>query len=128
MNLSTKIYTLLTSSLGFLTFNFVLSLPASASITCEPGTINKYSNGSLAGCILAQDTTLQRYHPRSGTFTFSCKAQEYINFDPQGQFQSCRLVQEMEIRQGNAIEKCLAEYRVDVSENDNGLSVRCNRY
>ncbi|WP_094344399.1 LolA family protein [Nostoc sp. 'Peltigera membranacea cyanobiont' 232] len=59
MKFSSKVLAVLTSTFGLFSINFAVSLPAIASVTCESGTISNYSNGSLASCILGQDTTVQ---------------------------------------------------------------------
>ncbi len=119
----------LTYSWGLLTISFAVSLPAQASIVCEPGTIINYTNNSLAGCILGQDMTVQLSSANAGTSNFPCRAKSYISFDDKGQFQSCQLAQEIEIKQGNSITKCPADYRVSVSVSENGIfSINCSRY
>jgi hypothetical protein len=119
----------LTSTLGLLTLNFAVSLPAQAAIVCESGTISNYQNGSLATCILRQDTSLQVSSPHSGTFNLICKAKNYISFDDKAQFTSCQLAVDIEIKKGNSLEKCPAEYRVNVSvTNDGNLLISCPRY
>ncbi|MBD2210064.1 hypothetical protein H6G64_08690 [Calothrix sp. FACHB-156] len=118
-----------TSSLGLFTLSFVISLPAKAAIVCEIGTINNYSNGSLATCILSHDINLQISNSRTGGSNFSCKAKSYIFFDDKGQLKSCQLSEEMKIIQGNSVETCPAEYRVDIAiAQDGSLVVDCQRY
>ena len=119
----------LTHSWGLLIISFAVSLPAQASIVCEPGTIINHANNSLAACILGQDMTVQLSSSNAGTANFPCRAKSYISFDDQGQFQSCQLARDIEIRQGNSITKCPVDYRVNVSALNNGiLSINCSFY
>jgi hypothetical protein len=121
-------FALLSSSLGLLTINFALSQPASASIVCEPGTISNHSNGSLSSCILGQDMTLQVSNSSSGISTFPCKAKGNIDFDEKGQFNSCRLSEEVNIKQGNSIKQCLVDYRISVTiAQDGNQYISCSR-
>lgn len=108
MKLSSQAFVFFTTSIGLLTINFAVSLPAKASIVCEPGTITNYSNGSLASCALGQDMTVQVSNSRSGTSTFYCKAQGDISFNEQGQFLSCYLAEGIQIRRGNSSEICMS--------------------
>lgn len=118
-----------TSSLGLLTLSFVISLPAKAAIGCETDTINNYSNGSLATCILSHDINLQISNSRTGGSNFSCKAKSYIFFDEKGQLKSCQLAEEIKIIQSNSVETCPAEYRVDIAiAQDGSLAIDCHRY
>ncbi|WP_041232960.1 hypothetical protein [Cylindrospermum stagnale] len=126
MKFSSQVFAFFSTSVGLLTINFAISLPAKASITCEPGTIRNYSNGSLASCVLSQDMTLQVSSSKSGISNFPCKEQDYIFFDDKGQFQSCRLFQEIEIRQGNSVRICPAKYWVNFSiSRDGDQSISC---
>lgn len=117
------------SSLGLCTLNFAIYLPAKASIICEPGTIIKYQNGSLATCAIAQNMNVQVSNSRSGIYNFPCKAQNYISFDEQGQFKNCRLETEIKIIRGNSEEICPAEYKVNVAVSQDGnLLISCQPY
>lgn len=122
MKICSQTLAFLSYTWGLLTINFIASLPAQASIVCEPGTISNYANNSLASCVLGQDMTVQLSSSSSGTSNFYCQAQRYISFDNQGQFQSCQLAQDIQIRQGNSIQTCPAEYRVYVSVSANGMT------
>nr|WP_322718823.1 hypothetical protein [Nostoc sp. ChiQUE02]MDZ8231813.1 hypothetical protein [Nostoc sp. ChiQUE02] len=129
MKFSFQALAVLTSSLGLFSINFAVSLPAHAAIVCEPGIINNHSNGSLASCILGQDMDVQVYSPSSGTSNFSCQAKKSISFDEKGQFQSCQLSQDIQLRTGNSIQICPAEYKVYVSVKTNGdQSITCSLY
>ncbi|WP_138506732.1 hypothetical protein [Nostoc sp. PA-18-2419] len=126
MKFSSKVLAILTSTFGLFSINFAVSLPAQASVTCEGGTISNYQNGSLATCILGQETNVQVSSPSSGLSDFYCQAQQYISFDEKAQFQSCQLSQEIQLRKGNSIETCPAGYKVDVSTTPNGIqSISC---
>lgn len=127
MKFSSKVLAVFTSSLGLFSINFAVSLPAQASVTCEGGTISNYSNGSLASCILGQDTTVQVYSPSSGSSNFECQAQKFISFDDKAQFTSCQLSQEIQLRKNNSTETCPAGYKVYVSVSTNGIqSITCS--
>ncbi|WP_414529872.1 hypothetical protein [Nodularia chucula] len=116
----------LTASWGLLITSFVVSLPAQASIVCEPGTIINHPNNSLAACNLGQNMNLRLSSSNGSISNFPCKAKNYISFDNKGQFKSCKLSQDIEIRQANSMTKCLENYRVDVSVSNNGtLSINC---
>ncbi len=119
----------LISSLGLCTLNFAVSLPAQAAIACEPGTIIKYPNGSLATCEIAQNMTVQIASSSSGISNIPCKAHNYISFDDQGQFKSCRLETDIKIIRGNSRETCPAEYKVNVAvAKDGNLEISCQPY
>jgi hypothetical protein len=127
MRLSSGFGAFFTYSAGLITISLTAALPAQASIVCEPGTITNYSNRSLAACILAHNTNVQVSSPRAGRFNFPCLAKSYILFDEKGQFKQCQLAEEIELREGNSLRKCPAEYRVYVSELNNGmLSINCS--
>ncbi|MBD2416039.1 hypothetical protein FACHB389_35150 [Nostoc calcicola FACHB-389] len=127
MKFSSKVLAVLTSTFGLFSINFAVSLPAQASVVCEPGTISNYSNGSLASCILGQDTTVQVSSPSSGSSNFYCQAQQFISFDDKAQFQSCQLSQEIQLIKGNSIEICPAEYKVYFSVSTDGIqSITCS--
>lgn len=129
MKLSSKFLAVFTSSLGLVSINFAISLPAQAAIACESGTIHNYQNGSLATCILGQNTTVQVYSAASGTTKFECQAEKFISFDDKGQFASCQLAQELKLIKGNSIETCPAEYRINVSVSTEGIqSISCSPY
>ncbi|MBD6616507.1 hypothetical protein FNW02_11820 [Komarekiella sp. 'clone 1'] len=119
----------LLSSLALFTINFTVSQPANAAIVCEPGIINRYSNGSLANCLLGQNVTVQFSSSHSGISNFPCKANSYISFDEKGQFKSCTISEESKIRKSNSVETCLAEFQVEVSvSNDGNQSISCWHY
>ncbi len=70
MRICSQTLAFLSYTWGLLTINFVASLPAQASIVCEPGTISNYANNSLASCVLGQDMTVQLSSSSSGTSNF----------------------------------------------------------
>ncbi|BCL38277.1 hypothetical protein [Nostoc sp. MS1] len=120
---------ILASSLGLLSINAIIALPAHASIVCGSGTISNYQNGSLASCILDQDTTVQVSHSNTGTANFYCQAKKLISFDDKGQFQSCYLYQEIQIRKDNLVETCPTQYRVSILASTKGIeSISCSPY
>jgi hypothetical protein len=127
MKFSSKVLAVLTSTFGLFSINFAVSLPAIASVTCESGTISNYSNGSLASCILGQDTTVQVSGLSSGSSNFECLAQQSISFDEKAQFKSCQLSQEIKFTKDNSTETCPAGYKVYVSVSTNGTqSISCS--
>ncbi|WP_414578135.1 hypothetical protein [Anabaena sp. CCY 9402-a] len=108
--------------------NFAISPPAKAAISCENDTIIRYSNGSLYTCIINQNTTLQ-LSSASGISTFPCKAESYIYFDKKGQFQRCQLAENIQIIIGDSLEKCPANFWINVSISDAGhQSITCRQY
>ncbi|MCC5636135.1 hypothetical protein LC593_09735 [Nostoc sp. CHAB 5844] len=122
-------FALLTLASGLLSINFGISLPAQAAISCEPGTVNYYLNNSLATCLLAQNVNVQVSSSVSGTSNFPCKAKSYILFDEKGQFSSCQLSEQIQIRKGNLVETCPAEYKVQVAVSNTGVfSITCQPY
>lgn len=129
MIFSNKIIAVVASSVSLLSINFVVSLPAHASVACESGTVTNYQNGSLASCILGQDTTVQVYSPSTGTSNFYCQAKKPISFDDKGQFQTCYLSQEIKLIKNNLVESCPAEYRISTVISSNGIeSISCTPY
>ncbi|MBW4672820.1 MAG: hypothetical protein KME52_01905 [Desmonostoc geniculatum HA4340-LM1] len=127
MKFSSKVLAVLTSTFGLFSINFAVSLPAQASVVCEPGTINNYPNGSLAGCLLGQDMSVQVYSSSSGSSNFYCQAQQFISFDDKAQFQSCQLSEEIKLIKGNSTETCPAGYKVYVSVSTDGIqSIICS--
>ncbi|MEH2235560.1 hypothetical protein [Nostoc sp.] len=129
MKLSLQSFAFLTYSLGLFTINFAFPLPAQAAIECEAGDMIYYPNGSLLTCILAQNITVQVSSYRSGTSNFPCQRRKYISFGEKGQFQSCQLANDTQIRTGNSVETCPAEYRIYVSTSDEAnQSLTCRQY
>ncbi|MEH1969285.1 MULTISPECIES: hypothetical protein [unclassified Nostoc] len=129
MKISLQSYTLLTSSLGLFLINFAFPLPAKAAIECEAGNMIYYPNGSLLTCVLEQNITVQVSSSLSGTSNFSCRGKTYISFNEKGQFHTCELADDIQIRTGNSFEKCPAEYRIYVSTSDDGnQSIICRQY
>lgn len=127
MKFSSKVLAVLTSTFGLFSINFAVSLPAIASVTCVGETIHNYSNGSLASCILGQDTTVQVSGLSSGSSNFECLAQQSISFDEKAQFKSCQLSQEIKLTKDNSTETCPAGYKVYVSVSTNGTqSISCS--
>ncbi|MGD1910536.1 MAG: hypothetical protein ACFB2X_06685 [Rivularia sp. (in: cyanobacteria)] len=78
--------------------NFIFVQPAISAVSCEPGTINRYPNTSLASCLLARDTIVKISNPQIGKLSFPCKAKEQIVFAQKSQFQSCKLSENIKIR------------------------------
>jgi hypothetical protein len=115
------------SLLGVSTVSLILSQPAYASVVCEPGTISNHSNGSLARCILASDTTIQ-VASALGQSVFPCKAGKSISFNSNGQFSSCTLYEVIKIREGNNIQECPADSQVSLWVDSKGRQdISCYR-
>ncbi len=110
--------------------NLVFSQPAMSAISCEAGTINRYPNGSLLHCILARDTKVTINNNRTGRSIFPCKAQTYIMFAEDSQFERCTLSEDIKIRKSNSVRNCPKDYIVSVSTLDDGkdLNIECRRY
>ncbi|MEH2351600.1 MAG: hypothetical protein V7K55_27090 [Nostoc sp.] len=129
MKLSLQSFTFFTSSLGLLTINFAFPLPAKAAIECEAGNMIYYPNGSLLTCILDRNTNVQVFSSLSETSNIPCRGKNYISFDEKGQFQSCQIADDIQIRTANSVEICPAEYRIYVSTSDKGnKSFTCRQY
>ncbi|MBN3883171.1 MAG: hypothetical protein V7K64_24735 [Nostoc sp.] len=129
MKLSLQNFVFLTSSLGLSTINFAFTLPAQAGVECEAGNMIYYPNGSLLTCILEQNITVQVSSSLSGTSNFPCRGKSYISFNEKGQFHTCELADDIQIKTGNSVEICPAEYRIYVSTSDDGKkSVICRQY
>ncbi len=129
MKLFLQSFAFLTSSLGLLTINFAFPAPAKAAFECEPDNIIYYPNGSLLTCILEQNMNVQFSSSLSGTSNFTCRGKSYISFDDKGQFHTCELAHNIEIRTGNLVEMCPLEYRIYVATSDDGSkSIICRQY
>ena len=103
----------------------IITMPQSAfaAISCEANTANNHSNGSLSSCILSSDTNIGLNNNN-----FACQQKEYISFDEKGQFKSCTLARDLQIRNGNKLTTCLAKGEVNVSVSSTGVqSVTCSR-
>ncbi|MEH2265363.1 hypothetical protein [Nostoc sp.] len=129
MKLSLQSFTFFTSSLGLLTINFAFPLPAKAAIECEAGNMIYYPNGSLLTCILDRNTNVQVFSSLSEISNIPCRGKNYISFDEKGQFQSCQIADDIQIKTVNSVEICPAEYRIYVSTSDKGnKSFTCRQY
>ena len=96
---------------------------AKAAVSCEANTAINHSNGSLASCILSFDADIGLNNNY-----FACQQKEYISFDEKGQFQSCTLARDLQIRNGNDVTNCLAKGKVDVIVASTGIqSISCSR-
>jgi len=108
--------------------NLIFSQPAISAVSCEPGNISRYGNGSLKSCVLARDTKARIGSNQAGISIFPCKAKKYITFTEKSQFQSCTLAEGIKIRRGNSVTSCLTDYIVSVSTSSDGkLSIECSR-
>jgi hypothetical protein len=126
MKTFSSLLAVVTSSLGLVTLNLAISLPARAAVVCEADTMTNHANGSFATCMLSQDMNLQISSFRTGTSNFICKDNNYISFNEKGQFTSCILAEEMKIIKGNTVETCLPQYQVNVSSSEDGsLLISC---
>ncbi len=96
---------------------------AKAAVSCEANTANNYSNGSLASCILHFDANISLNNNY-----FACQKKASISFDDKGQFKSCTLARDLQIRNENKVTTCLANGIVNVSISSTGMqSVSCSR-
>ena len=109
---------LLTLSVSALSLISILTIPqtAKASVACESNTASNYANGSLSSCILSVEANIGL----SNNY-FACKQRKYIAFDEKGQFKSCTLARNLQIRTGNKVTNCLADGIVDVSISSIGI-------
>lgn len=120
-----KTVKLLMTSLFLLNLGSISLIPqvARAAVSCEANTVNNYSNGSLANCVLSIDANIGLSNNH-----FVCQQKETISFDEKGQFRSCTLAQELQIRKGNEITTCLTKSEVYVNILDSGnQSISCSR-
>lgn len=120
-----KTVNLLITSLSLLTLGFIGLIPqaAKAAVSCEANTVNNYSNGSLANCVLSIDANIELSNNH-----FVCQQKRTIFFDEKGQFKSCTLAQELRIRKGNQVTTCLAKSEVYVNIlNSGNQSISCSR-
>lgn len=116
---------LLKLAISALSLISITTIPQSAfaAVSCEANTATNHSNGSLASCILSFDANIGL-----GNNYFACQQKNYISFDEKGQFESCTLVKDLQIRNGNKVTNCLAKGTVNVSISSSGIqSVRCSR-
>lgn len=96
---------------------------AFAAVSCEANTANNHANGSLLSCILRVESNIGLNNNY-----FACQPQEYISFDEKGQFKSCTLARDLQIRNGNKVTTCLAKNKVSVSIASNGIqTINCSR-
>lgn len=94
---------------------------AKASIPCETGTMSNYSNGSLSSCVLRVDM-----NAALNNNVYYCKKENRISFDDKGQFTSCVLSTSLQLRNGNEVKTCEADYPVYVSVAEDGRqSINC---
>ncbi|MEO1374074.1 MAG: hypothetical protein AAFW70_07110 [Cyanobacteria bacterium J06635_10] len=115
---------------GISAINFIFVQPAISAVSCEPRTISRYSNGSLASCILARDTRVTVSNSQIGILRFPCKAKKYIMFAENSQFQGCKLSEDITIRKTNSMDICPKDYTVLLStvSEDQNLSIECMPY
>jgi len=125
IKLSSHAFIFLTTALGLLTINLAISLPAKAEIVCEEGTVSKNSNGSTSSCSLAEETNV-KVKVSGGNYDFVCKAETEIFFNNEGQFKSCQLANEIQIRQGNLTKTCQIDSWVNLTTINNDVSIDCS--
>lgn len=116
---------LLPLAISALSLISIITIPKAsfAAVSCEANTGNNHSNGSLSSCILSIDTNMGLNNNH-----FVCQQKAYISFDEKGQFKSCTLARDLQIRNGNKLTTCLAEGTVDVSISETGIqSINCSR-
>ena len=100
---------------GLLSLDLSLSPSARASIPCEAGTINNFSNGSLDSCVLETNVNAELNNN-----IYPCQRGKWIAFDEQGRFRSCVLSTGIDLRNGRGITSCQANYGVSVSISSRG--------
>ncbi|MBW4664036.1 MAG: hypothetical protein KME01_07530 [Chroococcus sp. CMT-3BRIN-NPC107] len=116
---------LLKVAISALSLISTVALPqvAKAAVSCETNTASNHLNGSLSSCILSFDANIGL----NNNF-FACQKNKYISFDEKGQFESCTLARDLQIRNGNKVTNCLADGTVNVSVSSSGIqSVSCSR-
>ncbi|PSB29356.1 hypothetical protein [Chlorogloea sp. CCALA 695] len=102
----------------------ITTIPQSAlaAVSCETNTANNHSNNSLASCVLSFDANIGL-----GNNYFACQQKNSISFDEKGQFESCTLGKDLQLRNGNKVTNCLAKGTVNVSISTNGIqTVNCS--
>lgn len=120
-----KTVKLLVTSLSLLTLSSISLIPqaAKAAVSCEANTANNYSNGSLASCILSFDANIGLSNNH-----FVCQQKQSISFDEKGQFRSCTLARDLQIRKGNQLTTCQAKGEVYVTiMNSGNQEITCSR-
>ncbi len=103
----------------------IIAMPqaAFAGFSCEANTANNHANGSLSSCILRFESNIGLNNNY-----FACQQQKYISFDEKGQFKSCTLARDLQIRNGNKVTTCLAKGEVGVSVASTGIqTINCSR-
>ena len=101
--------------------NLTLTQSAKASISCETGTMSNYSNGSLSSCVLQVGM-----NAALNNNVFNCKQGNRISFDDKGRFTSCVLSTSLQLRNGNDLKTCEADYPMYVSVAEEGpQSISC---
>jgi hypothetical protein len=101
--------------------NITFPQSAKASIPCEAGTIRNYSNGSVSSCMLRVDM-----NAALNNNVYYCKQGNRISFDDKGRFTSCVLSTSVQLRNGNELKTCEADYPVYVSiAEDGSQSINC---
>lgn len=110
--------------------NLIFAQPGISAVSCEPGTISRYPNGSLKSCVLASDTKITMTNSGIGRLIFPCKAKNKIVFTEKSQFKSCKLSKDIKMKKGNSVRTCPKDYRVTVDTSNDGknLSIQCQRY
>jgi len=117
-----KLLPLVISTLSLISIS-TIPQAAFAAVSCEANTVNNYANGSLESCILSVDSNIGVNYNY-----FACQQKEYIAFDEKGQFKSCTLARDLQIRNGNKVTTCLATGKVDISIASTGIqSITCSR-
>lgn len=107
---------------GIFGINLTLPQPAQASIPCENGTSSNHNNGSLSSCTLRVDMNASLNNN-----VYYCKQASTISFDDEGRFTSCVLSTSVQLRNGNDLKICEADYPVYVSVAEDGTqSISCH--
>lgn len=101
--------------------NLTFPQSANASVPCENGTTSNYNNGSLSSCVLRVDM-----NAALNNNVYYCKQGNRISFDDKGRFTSCVLSTSLQLRNGNVVKLCEADYPVYISVAEDGTqSISC---
>lgn len=116
-----SIVTTLVFASSLLGISLTFPQSAKASVPCEAGTTSNYSNGSVSSCVLRVDM-----NAALNNNVYYCKQGNKISFDDKGRFTSCVLSTSVQLRNGNELKTCEADYPVYVSVAEDGRqSVTC---
>jgi hypothetical protein len=126
--LSVNFLAFVLSSVNLSTVTLLSPAPARASVPCQPGTVRNYANGSLASCVLSQNSQV-RITSSSSNSIFLCQGGHQIFFDEQGGFISCVMDKPTTITRGLETELCPPDLALRFQTSNNGQTfINCRRY